>query len=198
MLNKNLSELSFNKLQKYYGNVVSYTWEIEGVRIKFNTTGQLASQRKVRELILEKIGISVNRISPEEWSLILNTAFAAMNTAPEEEIEEFWLLKVAEYCAYHRSDEQRDIAEGKVYQTNTGWIFTTVGLVNYLNKFPELSACSPTWHSNKLRNDLNAKITSHTLNNFKGRAAKVNSYSCRVHQTFLKHYEALMKHEETA
>ena len=199
MLEKKVSDLAFGKLKKVYGRSVSYVWTVGQYDIKIETTKFLMNQRKFRELYLEASGVLVLSVSNEAWSMILNQAFSTCEQPTEEELEELWIRAVATYFVEMRTDEQSEIAEGYVYETTTGFIFTTEALVSYIKEyFTELDCCTAEWHHAKLLKLLNSKAVSVTLKNFKGRAIKLNNFSCRVDKRFYESYTSLREEANAA
>lgn len=193
MLIRRVSDLTFGKLTRIYGRSVSYEWEVEGNVYSYPSTKQLSNQHKLREFILETTGEAVLRVPAESWAMILNRAFATIDTPSEKELTESWLKGIAEYCALYRSNDQRDIAKGKVYLTATGFAFTAVGMVKYLNDCKDMKYVSNEWHQDKLIKLLDARTTSLTLKHFRGRAVKINSFSCRVDNRFIEYYDEYKK-----
>lgn len=187
MLEKRVSDVKFGKLTIKYGRGLSYEWQVGEHVLKYSTTRHLTSQRKFRDKYLEASGIVVLRISTAAWSLILNQAYATTERHTQEELEALWLRHVARYAIEERTEEQKEIMNGKVYETNTGLVFTTAGLVKYLKQFEEMDMFLPEWHSEKVRTLLNAKSASMSLKSFKGRAVKLNNYSGRVDPRFYEY-----------
>lgn len=198
MLAKRVSDLHFGKLTIMYGRTLSYEWIVDDMVLKFSTTRHLTSQLKFRETYLEQAGVMLLRISTEAWAMILNKAFAESNRTTEKELEELWLFRVAQYCIKAASNNQKDIARGAVYETNTGLVFTSRGLLQYLKKFEDIACCTGEWHSDKLLSLLNAKSSSMSLKDFKGRAVKIQKFSCRVDKRFYEYYEGMLKNAEAA
>jgi len=197
MLLRRVSEVLFGELQKRYGKTVSYVWFVEGKKLKFNTTRHVMSQRKFKEKFLEVHGEALISVSAEAWTMILNKAFSE-NTVAIETLEEIWLKQVALYCNENISENQLDIAEGGVYATNTGLLFTSAGLAKHFKNAEELPHFTPEWHNEKLLELLCAKSASVTLKDFKGRALKINNFSCRVDERFYNYYKAYKNHAEAA
>jgi len=191
MTTHRVSDLTFGQLTKKYGRSVSYEWEVHGHLLKFPTTRQLTSQRKFREVFLEASGKVLLRVSTEVWTMILNTAFATTEKHTEQELQDFWLLRVAQYCVENATTDQKEIKKGKVYRTNTGLLFTTIGLVNFLRRLPDMTCFTADWHHDKVLSLLNAKSVSVTLKDFKGRAVRINNFSCRVDSRFYTYYDSI-------
>ena len=198
MLVKRVSDLKFGKLTIKYGRTVSYSWEVDGVTLKFSTTRNLTSQLKFRENYLEQVGVMLLRVSTESWTMILNKALAESNRLSEKELEDVWLRRAAQYCSEELTDDQTRIAFGSVYETNTGFVFTSRGLMQYMKRFEDTSCFTGEWHADKLLSLLNAKSASMSLKDFKGRASKIHKFSCRVDKRFYEYYDECAKHAETA
>jgi hypothetical protein len=119
--------------------------------------------------------------------MILNKALSTAERYTVDELEELWLRRVAQYINEERTDNQKEINDGKVYETNTGFVFTSEGLVRYLDQFDDMTMLLPEWHCDKIRALLNAKSTSMSLKDFKGRALKLNNFSGRVDPRFYEY-----------
>lgn len=188
MLAKRVSDLNFGKLRVRYGKNRSYEWDVEGLKLKFATTRHLMSQRKLRDKLIEEAGFAVLPVSSAAWTMILNKALSEIDLMTTEELENLWLRSVAEYIVKNKTDDASQISKGRVYVTTTGFLFTSRGLAAYMRKNEKTSVFSGDWHTEKLRSLLNAKSVSTTLKGFRGRAIKLNNFSCRVDQRFYKYY----------
>lgn len=186
---KRVSDVTFGKLTIKYGRELLYEWEIGEHLFVYPNTRQLTSQRKFRDKYLEAFGVALLRCSTEAWTMIVNQAYATTERKSIHELEERWLRRVAQYMCEQKTDDQRKIARGKVYETNTGLVFTSAGLVRFLDRFEDMQVFTTEWHHEKLRQLLNVRSASMSLKDFKGRAMKLNNYSARVDPRFYDYCE---------
>ena len=188
---KTVGDVQFGNLLIKYGKGLQYEWTVNGdITLHYATTRQLTSQRKFRDKYLEATGQMLQMINTPAWLLIVNKAYSEAVRYEEELREDMWLRRVAEYVVNERTEDAREISKGKVLETKTGFVFTSLGLARFLATCEDMSIFTPEWHSEKVRTLLNTKSMSLTLDGFQGRAIKINNYSGRVDRRFYDYVEA--------
>lgn len=195
MIPKRVDDIHFGEIKVKYGKNLNYEWEIEDMVFEYTSTRKLTSQLQFRDKYLEKKGIALLPISNEAWTLIINKAYSTVDVQEESVLEDLWLRRVAQFLHEKRTKNQSLISDGFVYETNTGYVFTKVGLSKYLRNFSDMKIFTNEWHSEKVLTLLNCKASSVTLKKFKGRAVKLNKYASRVDERL---YEYLEEFDEPA
>jgi hypothetical protein len=190
MVGRRVSDIWFGEIKVRYGRKAKYSWNVEhGTILHFESTRHLSNQRKLVDKFLEATGELLLKISNEAWIMLVNKALSNTETYSEDVLEEIWLKRVAQFVSERLTEDQADIGRGGVYETNTGYLFLETSLVNFLEQFDEMQLFLPEWHQEKLRALLKVKTSSVSLRDWKGRAAKINSYSAGVDRRFYEHLQ---------
>ena len=169
----NVTSLNFGELAEIQASEVYYEWEINGKILRFDDAKSLESQATFRTMCLKELHLPQHRMKESKWVEVLKTAMdnIVLKEPPIDEITEdnIWLHKVEAFIKENSTATISEIAESKVFCSDSEIVFRAMDLIEYLSAFRAFSSFSPNRHNEMLKKALGGDFKNISRAGYKGR-----------------------------
>lgn len=169
----NVTSLNFGQLTVFKASEPYYEWEINGKVLRFDDARALESQATFRTLCLKELHLPQHRMKETKWVEVLKTAMdnIAEQIPPSDEIsiDNIWIHKVTEFCKDGQTSSLSEVADGKVFCSDTEIIFKAMYLVEHLQEIRAFLSFATKRHNDLIKKILGGKFKNLTRKDFKGR-----------------------------